>query len=164
MNQTITKKSEKTEVPENAGSEQVVTALRQVVADTYALMGQTHLCHWNVRGPGFFALHEAFEQQYTELFEAVDEIAERVRALGALAPGGLGNLAAMAGMTELNEDAGAKEMVRHLAAVHRHTVANLTRARDLAGEADDNESEDLVIARIQVHEKTIWMLESFLEE
>ncbi|NNM27949.1 MAG: DNA starvation/stationary phase protection protein, partial [Akkermansiaceae bacterium] len=89
----------------------VVEALRQVVADSYALLGQTHLCHWNVRGPGFFALHTAFEAQYTELFTAIDEIAERVRALGSLAPGGLGNLAKMAGMKELEEDASAEAMV-----------------------------------------------------
>lgn len=76
----------------------MVEALRQVVADTYALIGQTHLCHWNVRGPSFFSLHNAFEEQYSELFIAVDEIAERIRAKGSLAPGGLANLAAMAGM------------------------------------------------------------------
>ena len=140
----------------------VVDALRLVVADSYALMGQTHLCHWNVRGTGFFALHAAFEVQYTELFAAIDEIAERIRALGALAPGGLGNLAAMAGMTELEEDAGAEAMVRHLADANRKLVQDMSKARELAAEANDPESEDLMIARTQVHEKTIWMLESFL--
>lgn len=140
----------------------VVNALRQVVADSYALLGQTHICHWNVRGPGFFALHTAFEVQYTELFTAIDEIAERVRALGALAPGGLGNLATMAGMTEIAEDAGADAMVQHLADSNAHLVENLKKARDLAGEAGDDQSEDLMIARIQVHEKTIWMLKSYL--
>ena len=137
-------------------------ALRQVVADSYALLGQTHLCHWNVRGPGFFALHQAFEMQYTELFTAIDEVAERVRALGALAPGGLGALATMAGMKELEEDADAERMVRHLADANRHLVENLGKARELAASAGDNESEDLMIARTQVHQKTIWMLESFL--
>ncbi|NNC87609.1 MAG: DNA starvation/stationary phase protection protein [Akkermansiaceae bacterium] len=140
----------------------VVEALRQVVADSYALLGQTHLCHWNVRGPGFFALHTAFEAQYTELFTAIDEIAERVRALGSLAPGGLGNLAKMAGMKELEEDASAEAMVKHLAEANRKLVKSLGEARDLAAAADDPESEDLAIARTQVHEKTIWMLESFL--
>lgn len=137
-------------------------ALCQVVADTYALPGQTHLCHWNVRGPGFFALHQAFEAQYTELFMAVDEIAERVRALGSLAPGGLGNLASMAGIAELKEDASAETMVKHLAEANRHAVANLKKASELASAAGDKESEDLTVARIQVHQKTIWMLESFL--
>jgi starvation-inducible DNA-binding protein len=140
----------------------VIEALRQVVADSYALLGQTHLCHWNVRGPSFFALHQAFEEQYTELFTAVDEIAERIRALGALAPGGLVNLGKMAGMTELEEDASAETMVKHLADSNRKLVGDLAKARDLAGETGDSESEDLMIARIQVHEKTIWMLDSFL--
>ncbi len=140
----------------------VVVALRQVVADSYALMGQTHLCHWNVRGPEFFALHAAFEAQYTELFTAVDEIAERVRALGALAPGGLSQLAAQSDVTELAEDTSAVDMVSHLAKSNEVLVASLSKARDLAGEAGDSESEDLTIARIQVHQKTIWMLKSFL--
>jgi len=143
-------------------SEAVVVALRQVVADSYALMGQTHLCHWNVRGPGFFSLHTAFEVQYTELFTAIDEIAERIRALGALAPGGLGNLAKIAGMKELKEDADAKDMVAHLVAANRTLVKHLAKARDLAGEAGDNETEDIMIARIQAHEKHLWMLESYL--
>jgi len=141
----------------------VVTALRQVVADSYALLGQTHLCHWNVRGPSFFSLHDAFEVQYTELFKAIDVIAERIRALGALAPGGLQNLAGMAGVEELAEDASPEEMVRHLVAVNEHLVANLMRARDLAGEAGDDQTEDLMIGRVQVHQKTLWMLRSFLE-
>jgi starvation-inducible DNA-binding protein len=140
----------------------VVDALRQVVADSYALLGQTHLCHWNVRGPSFFSLHAAFEEQYTELFGAIDEIAERIRALGAFAPGGLQNLARMAGMEELAEDAPAEAMVRHLLEANERLVADLARARDLAAETGDAETEDLMIARTQVHEKTIWMLRSFL--
>lgn len=141
----------------------VSDALRQIVADTYALLGQTHLCHWNVEGPGFFALHTAFEEQYNELFAAVDEIAERIRALGAYAPGGLGNLAKMAGFDEIKEQATDKEMVAHLANLHRELIKNAGHARDIAGDSGDNETEDLMIARIQVHEKTVWMLESYLK-
>ena len=141
---------------------EVVDALRQVVAVSYALLGQTHICHWNVRGPGFFALHTAFEEQYTELFTAIDEIAERVRALGALAPGGLATLAHMAGVKEIAEDASADAMVTHLAETNRKVVDSLAKARNLAADAGDSESEDLAIARIQVHQKTIWMLDSFL--
>ncbi len=140
----------------------VVTALRQVVADSYALLGQTHLCHWNVRGPSFFSLHAAFEVQYTELFTAIDEIAERIRALGALAPGGLGNLARMAEMTEIEEDAGSGAMVAHLVEANERLVKDLMKARDRASEAGDTQTEDLMIGRIQTHEKTIWMLRSFL--
>lgn len=140
----------------------VVDSLRQVVAATYAVIGQTHICHWNVRGPSFFALHMAFEEQYTELFTAVDDIAERIRALGALAPGGLGNLAKMAGIEEIKEDATAEEMVKHLVAANLKLVDALKAARDAAGDAGDVQTEDLMIARIQVHEKTIWMLNSYL--
>ncbi|MGB0743180.1 MAG: Dps family protein [Opitutales bacterium] len=140
----------------------VVDGLRQVVADSYAVLGQTHICHWNVRGHNFFSLHTAFEEQYTELFTAVDEIAERIRALGALAPGGLGNLAKMAGIKEIAEDSAADAMVAHLIESNKKLVANLQKARDAAADASDAETEDMMIARIQVHEKTIWMLDSFL--
>ncbi|MCS7469643.1 DNA starvation/stationary phase protection protein [Stieleria sp. ICT_E10.1] len=143
-------------------SSSVVDALRQVVADSYALIGQTHICHWNVRGPGFFSLHNAFELQYTELFAAVDEIAERIRAKGALAPGGLANLANMAGIAEIDEDASAEQMVKHLVESNEKLLGDLKKARDIAGEANDSESEDLMIARMQVHEKTVWMLKSYL--
>ena len=149
--------------PSQTKSTAVVGALRRVVADSYALMGQTHLCHWNVRGPGFFSLHAAFETQYTELFTAIDAIAERIRALGALAPGGLANLAEMADMKELKEDAEAQDMVAHLVSANRALVKNLARARDLAGKAGDNDTEDIMIARIQAHEKHLWMLNSYLE-
>lgn len=140
----------------------VVKPLRQVVADTYALLGQTHLCHWNVRGENFFALHIAFENQYTEIFAAVDNLAERVRALGALAPGGLASLAKMSGMKELKEDAEAKVMVKHLSDCNKKVVESLKIARDAAGDEGDQQTEDLMISRIQVHDKNIWMLESFL--
>ena len=149
---------------ESAGTDTatVVDALRQVVADSYALLGQTHLCHWNVQGPSFFSLHNAFEVQYTELFTAIDEIAERIRALGALAPGGLQNLARMAGMKEIAEDSTSEEMVSHLVEANQALVNDLMKARDLAGTSGDDQTQDLMIGRIQVHQKTIWMLKSFL--
>ena len=143
-------------------NDQVINGLRQVVAETYALIGQTHICHWNVRGSGFFALHTAFEEQYNELFMAVDEVAERIRALGSLAPGGLGNLSKMAGFDEIAEDASAEEMVQSLFDQHQKVAATLKSVRDAAGEAGDDETEDLMIARTQVHEKTAWMLKSYL--
>lgn len=143
-------------------TQKVIDALRQTVASTYALMGQTHLCHWNVRGRSFFALHNAFEEQYTELFAAVDEIAERIRAIGGFAPGGLGALAKMAGIKELGEDASAEEMVKHLVEGNRKVLADLAAARDQAVEAKDAETEDMMIARTQVHEKAVWMLTSYL--
>ena len=143
-------------------SQTIIDDLRLVVADTYALIAQTHLCHWNVRGPSFFSLHAAFEDQYNELFGAVDEIAERIRAKGALAPGGLSNLAEMAGIKELAEDSTAEEMVRHLADANEKLLKDLKAASTRAAEIGDSETEDMMIARIQVHEKTVWMLRSFL--
>ncbi len=143
--------------------DKVVEALRQVVADTYALIGQTHICHWNVRGPSFFSLHTAFEEQYNELFLAVDEIAERIRAKGAFAPGGLSNLSQMAGIEEIVEDAPAQTMVRHLVKANEKLLTDLEIARDCASQAGDSESEDLMIGRLQVHQKTVWMLKSYLE-
>ena len=144
-------------------NEPIIDALRLVVADTYALIGQTHLCHWNVRGPSFFSLQTAFEEQYSELFIAVDEISERIRAKGSLAPGGLAKLAEMAGIEEIAEDSSAQDMVRHLVNANEKLLVDLKAARDCAGEANDSESEDIMIARIQVHEKTVWMLKSYLE-
>ena len=108
-------------------------------------------------------MHTAFEEQYTELFTAVDEISERIRAKGALAPGGLSRLAEMAGIEEIAEDTSAQEMVRHLVSANEKLLHDLKAARDCAAEADDSESEDLMIARVQVHEKTVWMLKSYLE-
>lgn len=142
----------------------LVKGLRQVVADTYAVIGQTHLCHWNVRGSSFFSLHQAFEEQYTELFAAVDEIAERIRAKGFLAPGGLAALATMADIPELEEDADATSMVRHLLVANEKTLNDLRTVRDLASKHGDCESEDLMIGRVRVHEKTVWMLRSFIGE
>lgn len=143
-------------------SKSVVDSLRQIVADSYALLAQLHICHWNVTGPSFFSLHNAFEEQYTELFPAIDEIAERIRALGSNAPGGLSNLASMSEIKEIDEKATAKKMVEHLYASHEIVTRNLKTARDVAGEAGDDQTEDLMIARIQSHEKSAWMLKSYL--
>ena len=145
-----------------AKTDPVVEGLRQVVADSYALLGQLHHCHWNVTGAGFFSLHNAFEAQYTELFVAIDDIAERVRALGSKAPGGLRRLADMSEIKELRENATAEEMVAHLRDSHCTVVGSLKAARDAAASEGDVQTEDLMIGRIQVHDKATWMLESYL--
>ena len=137
--------------------------LNQVLADSYALMALTHLAHWNVEGPGFFALHTAFQTQYEELFIAVDEIAERVRALGDYATGGLETLARRAQMKEFAPPLPQEDYVRLLVAANEKLVADAERARDAAGDANDLESQDLMIGRITLHQKSIWMLKSFLK-
>lgn len=138
-------------------------SLNQVLADSYALMSLTHLAHWNVEGPGFFALHTAFQTQYEELFVAVDEIAERIRARGAYATGGLGALAAAAQMKEFVSPISQEQYVRALLAANAKLIKDAERARDLAGEDNDPESQDLMIGRITLHQKTAWMLTSFLK-
>lgn len=148
----------------NTSTADVVKGLRQVVADSYALLGQLHLCHWNVTGPSFFSLHNAFEEQYTELFTAVDDIAERIRALGSKAPGGLRNLAEMSEIREADENCTAPEMVSHLYQSHELLISNLKKARNTAADAEDDQTEDLMIARIQAHDKAAWMLKSYLAE
>jgi len=138
-------------------------SLNQVLADSYALMALTHLAHWNVEGPGFFALHTAFQTQYEELFIAIDEVAERIRALGAYAIGGLGTFAQTAQIQEFVSPLPQEDYVRKLIGANEKLVADAERARDLAGEANDPESQDLMIGRITLHQKTIWMLKSYLK-
>jgi starvation-inducible DNA-binding protein len=150
-------KHHKTETP-------LLAALNQVLADTYSLMGLTHLAHWNVEGPSFFALHKAFEDQYQELFEAVDEIAERVRALGGYAVGGLEKLSKMAGMDEFSSPQSQKDYVAALIGCHEKVIHDAIRARDMAGEMNDLESQDMMIQKITWHEKTLWMLKAFLKQ
>lgn len=144
------------------GAARLTDSLNQVLADSYALMSLTHLAHWNVEGPGFFALHTAFQTQYEDLFTAIDEIAERIRALNAYAIGGLATLAAAAQMKEFRSPLPQDEYVRMLRAANEKLVTDASHARDLAGAANDPESQDLMIGRITVHQKTIWMLNSFL--
>jgi starvation-inducible DNA-binding protein len=138
-------------------------SLNQVLADSYALMALTHLAHWNVEGQGFFALHTAFQTQYEELFTAIDEIAERVRALDAYAIGGLAKFAQTAGLREFAAPMAQEDYVKELIAANDKLIADAAVARDLAGEANDAESQDLMIQRITVHQKTVWMLKSYLK-
>ncbi len=141
----------------------VTDGLNLVLADSYALMALTHLAHWNVEGPGFFSLHKAFQEQYEALFEAVDEIAERVRALDAFAVGGLNAFARMAGMDEFKAPMPQKDYVAGLIVAHEKVVDDATRVRDLAGSANDLETQDLMIKRLEWHQKTLWMLKSVLK-
>ena len=146
-----------------SAGKQLPASLNQVLADSYALMALTHLAHWNVEGPGFFALHTAFQTQYEELFTAIDEIAERVRALDCYAIGGLATLAETAAMKEFASPLAQEDYVKALIAANEKLIKDAESARDLAGEANDPESQDLMIGRITLHQKTAWMLRSFLK-
>lgn len=144
-------------------SEKLPAALNLVLADSYAVMSLTHLAHWNVEGAGFFALHTAFQTQYEELFVAIDEIAERVRALGAYAVGGLAAFAKLAEIEEFKAPLSQESYVSALIAANEKLLKDAAVARDAAGEANDPESQDLMISRITLHQKTLWMLKSFLK-
>lgn len=141
----------------------VIGHLETLLADSYALMAQTHLAHWNVEGSNFFGLHTAFEQQYQELFAAIDEIAERIRALGGYAPGGLSMLDQMSEIGGMERDLDSTGYLSHLIEYHQILIETATKGRDAAAEAGDSETEDMLIARLQVHEKTLWMLKSSLK-
>ncbi len=141
----------------------LVDALNLVLADSYALMGLTHLAHWNVEGSDFFSLHQAFQAQYENLFEAIDEVAERIRALDAYAIGGLSNFAKTAQLEEFKAPMPQNDYVAALIVAHEKVVDDTVRARDLAGERSDLQTQDLMIGRITWHEKTLWMLKSFLK-
>lgn len=153
-----------TKITTKSKTTRLTDSLNQVLADSYELMSMTHQAHWNVEGAGFFALHTAFQTQYEELFTAIDEIAERVRALDAYAIGGLKQLGQTANMQEFVSPLSQSDYVRKLIKANEKLVADATKARDLAGEANDPESQDLMIGRITLHQKTIWMLKSFLKD
>jgi starvation-inducible DNA-binding protein len=144
--------------------QKVAAALSAVLADTYVLMIKTHAHHWNVVGPLFYSIHHLTEEQYQEMFGAVDVMAERVRALGALAPA---NIAEMLEHTELSESKGgmdAAAMVGDLVADHEKIARRHHRLAALAGEAEDIGTEDLAVARTRFHEKAAWMLRALLAE
>ncbi len=138
----------------------VATALSQVLADTYALQAKTQTYHWNVVGPNFHGLHTLFEEQYNQLFAAVDLIAERIRALGAPAPGGLDVWAKMTKVSAPKEGIGAIDMVKDLMEGHRLLAQQAKEALDIAEKADDQSTADLLTERITEHDKNAWMLAS----
>ncbi len=141
----------------------VVAALETLLADTYTVYLKTHNYHWNVTGPMFTTLHTLFETQYTELALAVDEIAERIRALGAPAPGSYSRFVELASVKEDTGHPAAQDMIRNLAD-DMDTIADSARAVVRAGDAaGDDASTDLGVRRIDVHEKNAWMLRSHLE-
>jgi len=141
----------------------VVKDLTRVLGDTYALAVKSHGAHWNVRGPGFFRLHAAFEEQYKELFLAADEVAERIRALGEDAPASLRQLSELSSIsdtTRCDDDA----LVRALREDHRRVAERCRAALTVAENAGDEGTADILIARIKAHDKTAWMLNATLGE
>ncbi len=145
----------------------VTIALQDVLASTYGLYLSTHNYHWNVEGGNFYPLHKLFEGQYTELFEAVDEIAERIRALGDYALPFEGNditivskLTSNALNKETSADDRASRMVHNLIMLNQAVVEKCQSAKDASQKANDDETENLMVTRVTVHQKALWMLNS----
>ncbi|UJR82006.1 Dps family protein [Sandaracinus amylolyticus] len=146
------------------GRREISEIVTHVMADTYVLYFQTQSFHWNVRGPHFHSLHKMFEEQYDQLAEAVDVLAERVRALGALAPTSLGQIASIARIPLDHGAPGARGMVEILLRGHEHLARDARRAAQIADDAGDGVTHDMLIARADEHEKTAWMLRATLDE
>lgn len=143
--------------------EEIAGKLSELLADSYSLYLKTHNYHWNVTGPLFNTLHSMFEQQYTELAVAVDDIAERIRALGVKAPGSYSEFAKLTSIAEATGKETADDMIRSLVE-GQETVARTAReAFPAADAARDEPTADLLTQRMQIHEKTAWMLRSMLE-
>lgn len=149
-------------IPEKERTE-ISKSLSHLLADSYTLYLKTHNFHWNVTGPMFRTLHVMFEEQYTELWTAVDLIAERIRALGTYAPGSYKQFAELTKIEEETTVPNATDMIRKLVQGHE-TVAKTARSIfPVAEKGNDEATLDLLTQRIQLHEKTAWMLRSLLE-
>lgn len=140
----------------------VGASLNVFIADTYILLAKTQACHWNATGPQFYAMHKLTEVQYAELFAALDDLAERARALRQIAPNGLAAMLQLATLEEADCAITTEQVARMLAT---DNMALAEHARDLADEADEAEdaaTHDMLVARIAVHEKAAWLWRSHL--
>ena len=154
-------------MPINTGIEEkdrqaIAAGLSNLLADTYTLYLKTHNFHWNVTGPMFQTLHLMFEQQYNELALAVDMIAERIRALGVVAPGSYKAFAKLSSIKEEENVPSAEEMIAQLVEGQEAVVRTARSIFPVVDQAHDEPTADLLTQRMQVHEKTAWMLRSLL--
>ncbi len=140
----------------------IAEGLKALLADSYTLYLQTHNFHWNVTGPQFRELHLMFEEHYTELATAVDDIAERIRTLDVVAPGTYKAFAALSSIEEVEDIPSARDMVDILTKSHEQVVKTCRIVLKQAQEADDESTASLVSDRMVVHEKTAWMLRATL--
>lgn len=147
-----------------AHREKIAQGLSALLADSYTLYLMTHNFHWNVTGPMFNTLHLMFMGQYTEQWNALDIIAERIRALGVAAPGTYKEFVKLASIKEVEGVPSATQMIRHLVLAQEATARTARKLFDLVNEANDQPTADLLTQRLEVHEKTAWMLRSLLED
>ena len=136
----------------------IAEGLKALLADSYTLYLQTHNFHWNVTGPQFRELHLMFEEHYTELAVAVDDIAERIRTLGVVAPGTYKAFASLSSIEEVDDIPASGEMVDILTKGHEQVVRTARSVLSKAQQADDESTAALVSDRMRIHEKTAWML------
>jgi len=141
-----------------ADKDAVAAGLSKLLADTYAVYLKTHGYHWNVRGPNFAALHTLFMTQYTEMWTAIDTVAERIRALGQLAPQGYRSFGNLSGIQDGDPEKDADGMLRELVADHEALIKTARAAREVA----DDVTASLIDDRIDAHEKHAWMLRASL--
>lgn len=144
--------------------EKIAAGLSKLLADSYTLYLMTHNFHWNVTGPMFNTLHLMFMQQYTEQWNALDVIAERIRALGMPAPGTYTEFAKLASIKEVEGVPKATDMIRHLVSAQEATARTARELFPIADKANDQPTADLLTQRLEIHEKTAWMLRSMLED
>lgn len=144
--------------------EEVAVALSRLLADTYMLYLKTHNYHWNVTGELFKPLHDLFEEQYGELAEAIDEIAERIRALGHRSPGSFMEFKSLTSIEEDTAEPSAIEMVHNLAGDNEKVLHTARKGLEPARRADDEATIDIITERLRVHSKNAWMLRSHLQE
>ena len=142
---------------------QIAEGLGRVLADSTVLYAKTHGFHWNVTGPMFNTLHLMFMEQYTELWTALDEIAERIRALGHQAPFGGSIYGSLSSIPESQGVPAAMDMVKELVQGHEAVARTIRGVFTTADQANDQPTADLLTQRLQIHEKTAWMLRSLLE-
>jgi len=147
-----------------ANREKIVKGLSALLADSYTLYLMTHNFHWNVKGPQFNSLHMMFMTQYSEQWNALDLIAERIRSLGHPAPGTYKEFVKLASIKEVEGVPQSTDMVRHLVAAQEATARTARKLLPVVAEANDQPTADLLTQRLDVHEKTAWMLRSLLEE
>jgi starvation-inducible DNA-binding protein len=140
----------------------VANGLSKLLADTYAVYLKTHGYHWNVRGPNFASLHALFMEEYTEMWTAIDSVAERIRALGHLAPQGYSAFGNLTSIKDGDPEKGAEAMVEELMKDHETIVATARAALPVAQEAGDEVSASLLSDRLTAHEKHAWMLRATL--
>ena len=148
----------------DAKRKKIAEGLSKLLADSYTLYLMTHNFHWNVTGPQFNSLHVMFMDQYTEQWNALDVIAERIRALGFPAPGTYKEFVKLASIQEVEGVPKATDMIRHLVLAQEATARTARAMFPVVDDANDQPTADVLTQRIDVHEKTAWMLRSLLEE